>query len=175
VEQRERWIEKDGSPSTELSSSPTARKGAGRRARRTHPRGAPFCCIQRSARERHEPSPVWLTRIYRQSPLNSIWEASGNVVCLDILRAIQRDPRSAMELVAELEKSYGANKLLDRAIDDVKTYLAGPPDEATARRLAETMALALQDATLVRNTQASSPTHFVQPGSVTIQVFPAGH
>ena len=36
-----------------------------------------------------------MTRIYRQSPLNSIWEGSGNVVCFDILRAIQRDPRSA--------------------------------------------------------------------------------
>jgi putative acyl-CoA dehydrogenase len=57
-----------------------------------------------------------------------------------------------MELVAELEKSRGANTSLDRAIDGVKTCVAGPPDEATARRLAETMALAQQGATLVRNT-----------------------
>ena len=92
-----------------------------------------------------------MTRIYRQSPLNSIWEGSGNVVCLDILRAIQRDPRSAQELVAELEKSRGANRWLDRAIDDVKASLASPHDEALARRLAETMALALQGAILVRN------------------------
>jgi putative acyl-CoA dehydrogenase len=93
-----------------------------------------------------------MTRIYRQSPLNSIWEGSGNVVCLDILRAIQRDRRSAEAFVAELENSRGANTLLDRAIDDVKVRLAGPPDEASARRLAETMALALQGAILVRNT-----------------------
>jgi putative acyl-CoA dehydrogenase len=92
-----------------------------------------------------------MPRIYRQSPLNSIWEGSGNVVCLDILRAIQRDPRSAQELVAELEKSRGANRWLDRAIDDAKASLAGPHDEALARRLAETMALALQGAVLVRN------------------------
>jgi putative acyl-CoA dehydrogenase len=93
-----------------------------------------------------------MARIYRQSPLNSIWEGSGNVVCLDILRAIGRDPNSAGELVAELEKARGADRLLDRAIDDVKVRLAGPPDEAGARRLAETMALALQGATLARST-----------------------
>jgi putative acyl-CoA dehydrogenase len=92
-----------------------------------------------------------MTRIYRQSPLNSIWEGSGNVVCLDILRAIERDRRPAQELVAELENSRGANRLLDRAIDDVKAMLARPHDEAHARRLAETMALALQAAVLARN------------------------
>jgi putative acyl-CoA dehydrogenase len=92
-----------------------------------------------------------MTRIYRQSPLNSIWEGSGNVVCLDILRAIRRDPRSAQELVAELVKSRGANRLLDRAIDGVKSMLAGQHEEALARRLAETMALALQGAILIQN------------------------
>jgi putative acyl-CoA dehydrogenase len=92
-----------------------------------------------------------MTRIYRQSPVNSIWEGSGNVVCLDILRAIERDPRSAHELVVELDKSHGANRSLDRAIDDVKTRLTGPHDEALARRLAEAMAVALQGAILVRN------------------------
>jgi putative acyl-CoA dehydrogenase len=92
-----------------------------------------------------------MTRIYRQSPLNSIWEGSGNVVCLDILRATQRDPRSPQELVTELEKSRGANRWLHRAIDDVKVSLARPHDEALARRLAETAALALQGAMLFRN------------------------
>src|SRR5499433_407082 len=92
-----------------------------------------------------------MTRIYRQSPLNSIWEGSGNVICLDILRAIRRDPRSAEELVGELDGSRGANRRLDRAIDDVKRHLAGQPEEAVARRLAETVALALQGAVLIRN------------------------
>jgi putative acyl-CoA dehydrogenase len=91
-----------------------------------------------------------MTRVYRQSPLNSIWEGSGNVVCLDILRAMERDPRSVEALVAELETSRSANGVLDRAIDDVKAHLAGPPDETLARRLAETLALALQGALLVR-------------------------
>jgi putative acyl-CoA dehydrogenase len=92
-----------------------------------------------------------MTRVYRQSPLNSIWEGSGNVVCLDILRAIQRDPHSAQELIVELEKSRGADRLLDRAIDDAAARLAAPHDEALARRSAEKMALALQGAILVRN------------------------
>jgi putative acyl-CoA dehydrogenase len=90
-----------------------------------------------------------MPRVYRQSPLNSIWEGSGNVVCLDILRAMARDPQSVHAFVAELEASRGANRELDRAIDGVKAHLARPPDEAGARRLAETLALALQGAVLV--------------------------
>jgi putative acyl-CoA dehydrogenase len=92
-----------------------------------------------------------MPRIHRQSPLNSIWEGSGNVVCLDILRAKDRDPRSAEVLVAELDKSRGANRWLDRAVDDVKAHLARPSDEALARRLAETLALALQGAVLTQS------------------------
>jgi putative acyl-CoA dehydrogenase len=97
-----------------------------------------------------------MPRIYRQSPLNSIWEGSGNIVCLDILRAMERDPRSVQALVVELETARGANSGLDRAIDDAKAHLSGPPDEARARGLAETLALALQGAVLVH----SAP-HFV--------------
>jgi putative acyl-CoA dehydrogenase len=92
-----------------------------------------------------------MPRIYRQSPLNSIWEGSGNVVCLDVLRALQRDPRPAQVLVAELEAARGANRWLDRAVDEVKALLAATPEEALARRYTETMALTLQGAVLVRN------------------------
>src|SRR5258708_12953170 len=91
-----------------------------------------------------------MTRIYRQSPLNSIWEGSGNVVCLDILRAIRRDPRSAQELVAELAKSPGANRLLDRAIDNVRSMLGGQHDEPLARPLAATTALPLHAPILIQ-------------------------
>jgi putative acyl-CoA dehydrogenase len=92
-----------------------------------------------------------MARVYRQSPLNSIWEGSGNVVCLDILRAMERDPHSAQALAVELERSRGADPLLDRAIDGVASLLASRPDEGSARRLAETLALALQGAALVAN------------------------
>ncbi|MBO0751135.1 MAG: acyl-CoA dehydrogenase family protein [Bradyrhizobiaceae bacterium] len=95
-----------------------------------------------------------MARIYRQSPLNSIWEGSGNVVCLDILRAIERDTRSVEALLDELEGARGANRSLDRLIDEVTACLTRPPDEARARRLAETLALALQGAVLVRSAPA---------------------
>jgi putative acyl-CoA dehydrogenase len=90
-----------------------------------------------------------MPRLYRQSPLNSIWEGSGNVICLDILRALQRDPKSADVLIAELEQARGANAALDRAIADVKGRIAHPTDESGARRLAEAMALALQATALL--------------------------
>jgi putative acyl-CoA dehydrogenase len=96
-----------------------------------------------------------MPRIYRQSPLNSIWEGSGNVVCLDVLRAMARDPHSVEALIAELESARGAHRPLDRAIDDVKAYIARPPDEAHARRLAEMLALALQGAVLTRSAPAT--------------------
>jgi putative acyl-CoA dehydrogenase len=92
-----------------------------------------------------------MARIYRQAPLNSIWEGSGNVICLDVLRALERDSRPAHAMVGELEKSRGANRALDHAISDVKTLLARTPEEAFARRVTETMATALQGAILARN------------------------
>ncbi len=93
-----------------------------------------------------------MPRIFRQSPLNSIWEGSGNVICLDVLRAMAREPESVLALVAELEESRGANSALDRAIDDVKDRLTpARANEMTARRVVESMALALQGAVLVRN------------------------
>ncbi len=96
-----------------------------------------------------------LPRLHRQSPLNSIWEGSGNVICLDILRALGRDRGSVKTspadiFVAELDAARGGNVALDRAIVDVKERLARPSEEAGARRLAEVMALALQGAVLLK-------------------------
>jgi putative acyl-CoA dehydrogenase len=91
-----------------------------------------------------------LPRLYRQSPLNSIWEGSGNVICLDILRALTREADSASAILAELESARGVNRALDRAIADAKNKLGSPTDEADARRLAEILALALQGATLAK-------------------------
>jgi putative acyl-CoA dehydrogenase len=93
-----------------------------------------------------------MPRIFRQSPLNSIWEGSGNVICLDVLRAMGREPDSVAAFVDEIEKTRDANAALDRAIDAVKDALAKPPAESAARHLVETMALALQGAVLARTT-----------------------
>jgi putative acyl-CoA dehydrogenase len=97
-----------------------------------------------------------LPRIYRQSPLNSIWEGSGNVICIDVMRALAREPQTAEALVGELESSRGVNTALDRAVDDVKEQLkAGAVIELNARRAVEKMALALQASVLVRTAPSS--------------------
>jgi putative acyl-CoA dehydrogenase len=92
-----------------------------------------------------------MPRIFRQSPLNSIWEGSGNVICLDVLRAIAREPDSVAAFMGEIEAAQGANGALDRAVRALKDQLASPIAESNARRLVETMALMLQGAVLARN------------------------
>jgi putative acyl-CoA dehydrogenase len=82
-----------------------------------------------------------LPRLFRESPLNAIWEGSGNVQCLDVLRALLREPDAAARFLDELEPD-------DRR--EVETALAAA-DEAGARRLVETMAVALQATLLDRN------------------------
>ena len=91
-----------------------------------------------------------MPRIFRQSPLNSIWEGSGNVICLDVLRAMAREPDSVAAFMAEIEAARGAHAALDRKIDAVKDALAHPSGETGARRMVETMALALQGAVLAK-------------------------
>ncbi|MCC6198571.1 MAG: isovaleryl-CoA dehydrogenase [Burkholderiales bacterium] len=88
-----------------------------------------------------------LARIYRQMPLNSIWEGSGNVMCLDVLRALAREPRCEEALMAELAQARGGNAHLDRAIDGLAALAR---DETAARTLTQRIALALQGALLVR-------------------------
>ncbi len=92
-----------------------------------------------------------IARLYRQAPLNGIWEGSGNIICLDVLRALKREPRAAEVFLAELTRAFGANVYLDRAINDLKAKLVAKPEEANARCLVETMALALQASLLVQH------------------------
>ncbi|QNH13416.1 acyl-CoA dehydrogenase family protein [Xanthomonas sp. SI] len=94
-----------------------------------------------------------LPRLYRQAPLNSIWEGSGNIQCLDVLRALAREPASAAALLAELETAAGANADYDKALDALRAPLAGngEVDEYAARRISERIALALQAALLLRS------------------------
>jgi putative acyl-CoA dehydrogenase len=93
-----------------------------------------------------------LPRLYREAPLNSIWEGSGNVMCLDVLRALQREPRSADAFLAELATTDGADRRLDAHVDRLTRALADPTDvELRARSVVEAMALALQGSLLVRS------------------------
>ncbi len=96
-----------------------------------------------------------MPRIYRQSPLNSIWEGSGNVICLDVLRAMAREPESIAAFLDELELPRGGNAHLDRALDSIKDRLSAPLAESGARRVVEDLALALQASLLVRHAPAA--------------------
>jgi putative acyl-CoA dehydrogenase len=92
-----------------------------------------------------------LPRLYREAPVNSVWEGSGNVICLDVLRALHKEPRSAEAVLAELAKARGGDRRLDDHLDALAHDLSRPPDEGSARILVERLALALQAALLVRH------------------------
>jgi putative acyl-CoA dehydrogenase len=91
-----------------------------------------------------------LPRLYRQAPLNSIWEGSGNIQCLDVLRALAREPEAGRALLTELERARGRHDALDARIDELAPALRGqaPPQEAQMRGWVERLALALQSALL---------------------------
>jgi putative acyl-CoA dehydrogenase len=92
-----------------------------------------------------------LPRLYRDAPLNSIWEGSGNVQALDVLRALRRDPGSLEAFLTELRSAAGADRRLDDAITGLEAMLAETTDpEGQARRVVERMALVLQGSLLVR-------------------------
>ena len=93
-----------------------------------------------------------MPRLYREAPLNSIWEGSGNVMGLDVLRAMGREAEAIPAVMAELEKARGNHPNLDRAIDDLRDELADPEGlEARMRMVTEMMALTLQAALLTRH------------------------
>ena len=91
-----------------------------------------------------------MPRLYREAPLVSIWEGSGNVAALDALRALTRQPESAEAFFAELDLAAGADRRLDEAIASLRKDAADPA-ETSARRLAETMAVTLQASLLIRH------------------------
>ena len=92
-----------------------------------------------------------MPRLYREAPVNSIWEGSGNVICLDVLRAMEREPDSIAAFLAEVEEARGADRRLDKAVDDLKDALGDSAhSETRMRRITEMMALTLQGALLTR-------------------------
>ena len=100
-----------------------------------------------------------LARRYREQPVLAVWEGSGNVIALDVLRAMAREPGSVAAFDAELAAQLGANDLFDRHVERVRALVgrvAADPAAApaVARRLVESMALALQAATLLAHAPA---------------------
>jgi putative acyl-CoA dehydrogenase len=100
-----------------------------------------------------------LARAYREAPLNSIWEGSGNVVALDVLRALRREPDALGVLLDELDAAAGGDRHYDEAVRGLRADLSiavGQEAEQAAqqygaRRLAERIALTLQGSLLIRH------------------------
>ncbi len=92
-----------------------------------------------------------LPRLYRQAPLNSIWEGSGNIQCLDFLRASAREPAAITALIAELSAARGGNRFLDEEVDRLMNDLTDTATlEVRSRLIVERLALCLQASILVR-------------------------
>ncbi|MCB0869867.1 MAG: isovaleryl-CoA dehydrogenase [Solirubrobacterales bacterium] len=94
-----------------------------------------------------------MPRIFRESPLMSIWEGSGNVQCLDALRAIVKSPASYEAFFSEIGEAAGADARLDAFVEDLQRQITGEPEtlEVRARRVVEGMGLAFQASMLVRH------------------------
>ncbi|MBV8104303.1 MAG: DNA alkylation response protein, partial [Hyphomicrobiales bacterium] len=108
-------------------------------------------CIGGSGVMEDSPMP----RLYREAPVNAIWEGSGNVQCLDIARAIHRSPATLDAYFAEVGSAKGESTALDAHVAALKDDTRDLSDfEQRARDLCDRLALGLEAATLVR---AGSP------------------
>ncbi|MEC9482567.1 MAG: acyl-CoA dehydrogenase family protein, partial [Halomonas sp.] len=94
-----------------------------------------------------------LARLYREAPVNSIWEGSGNVICLDVLRIVARHPECIDALHRELAGARGVSGDYDRAVERLAQDLSRPAEEveANARGVTQRMAQCLQAALLLRH------------------------
>ena len=93
-----------------------------------------------------------MPRLYREAPVNSVWEGSGNVICLDALRVMGRSEGAMAAFFDELRAARGSSRQLDAFVADLEKELSDlDAIETRARRIVERMALALQGSLLVRH------------------------
>ena len=111
-----------------------------------------------------------MPRLYREAPLYSIWEGSGNVICLDVLRALAKEPPAVDALTSELRSIASADRRVAGYVAQVQAALTeqlknslknGGTGEGQARRLTEQLALALQAGLLIRNTSSAVADAFI--------------
>jgi putative acyl-CoA dehydrogenase len=110
-----------------------------------------------------------MPRLYREAPLYSIWEGSGNVICLDVLRALTKDPATTEALLAELQSTAGADRRLDGFVADIQQLLpskaANAPGQSSvehsARELTEKLALALQSSLVMQHSSSAMAEAFI--------------
>ena len=101
-----------------------------------------------------------MPRLFRQSPVNGIWEGSGNVICLDVLRAAERSPEAVEAFFDELTAAKGGSDALDAEVKRLRDEIGETP-EAEARRLVERLAVAFQASLLVRHAPSAVAEAFV--------------
>ena len=93
-----------------------------------------------------------IARLYREAPLNSIWEGTSNMMCMDVLRALQREPGCRDAFMAELQRQRGKDARMDKAIDDLGRRLdQGHDDDGHARGVVTRMAYLLQAAQMLEH------------------------
>jgi putative acyl-CoA dehydrogenase len=110
-----------------------------------------------------------MPRLYREAPLYSIWEGSGNVMCLDVLRALTKDPATLEAMLAELQSTAGADKRLNDYVAAIQEKLSakainGAPHSTldyAARELTEKLALALQASLVIRHSSPAVADAFI--------------
>jgi putative acyl-CoA dehydrogenase len=96
-----------------------------------------------------------MPRLYREAPLYGIWEGTANVICLDVLRSLEREPETGAAFMAELRRGRGVDRRLDAAIERVEAMLLSlAASQTDARRLVEAMAVTLEGSLLVRHSSA---------------------
>ncbi len=124
-----------------------------------------------------------MARLFREAPVNSIWEGSGNVMCLDVLRAISREPDGAQLLLQDLIDTAAGEPALLQQAQSLARRLSGPPDqlEAQARRLVQDLVLLAQACLLRRHAPPAMSDGFIatrlgaQQGAMVAGAFdPAG-
>ncbi len=121
-----------------------------------------------------------MARLYRDVPLNSIWEGSGNVQCLDVLRAMQKEPETAAVLFGELNTAKGADSRYDQLLAWIDGELSDESQiETQARRIVEALGLALQAAILLQHghpavSDAFCSSRLASKQYLTLGTLPAG-
>jgi putative acyl-CoA dehydrogenase len=148
------------------ASSISATSSAERAWRRIVTPAAKYWVCKRTLEFTGEAMEVWggngyvetgpMARFYREAPVNSIWEGSGNVMCLDVLRAMEREPEAAQALFAAWQSDAHAHPALSAALGKLAATLNGPAEqrEASARRIAQQIVLIAQATLLVRHAPA---------------------
>jgi len=104
-----------------------------------------------------------MARLYREAPVNSIWEGSGNVMCLDVLRAIARTPDDALRLVHDIGERAQGHRAVRAELAALQAMLHQPGDiqETSARRIAQGLALTAQAALMLAHAHPDDAERFI--------------